>query len=103
FFNAGNRNLDIYPNIENYANDIIHAYRDAIQAFYDAGCRYLQLDDVYIASLNAPEIPFNDGDYSREALIELSLHVSNSVLENKPKDLTVTTQDRKSTRLNSSH
>lgn len=91
FFNAGNRNLDIYPNIENYANDIIQAYRDAIQAFYDAGCRYLQLDDVYIASLNAPEIPFNDGDYSREALIELALHVSNSVLENKPKDLTVTT------------
>src|SRR5690625_711265 len=54
-FNAGIRNLDIYPDIEAYANDIIQTYRDAIKAFYDAGCRYLQLDDVYIAGLNAPD------------------------------------------------
>ncbi|MBF4101950.1 hypothetical protein INT82_12275 [Mannheimia haemolytica] len=23
------------------------AYKEAIKAFYDAGCRYLQIDDVY--------------------------------------------------------
>src|SRR5690625_1184451 len=54
-FNAGIRNKDIYPDIEEYTNDIIATYRDAIKAFYDAGCRYLQLDDVYIAGLNAPD------------------------------------------------
>ena len=91
FFNAGIRNLEIYPDIEEYANDIIQTYRDAIKAFYDAGCRYLQLDDVYIAGLNAPEIPFNDSGYSREELIELALRVVNGVLEGKPEDLTVTT------------
>jgi methionine synthase II (cobalamin-independent) len=90
-FNAGIRNLDIYPDIEDYANDIIEAYRDAVKAFYDAGCRYLQLDDVYIAGLNAPEIPFNDSGYSREELIDLALRVANGVLEDKPEDLTVTT------------
>jgi len=90
-FNAGIRNKEIYPDIEEYAKDIIKAYREAIQAFYDAGCRYLQLDDVYIAGLNAPEIPFNDSDYSREQLIELALRVANGVLEGKPEDLTVTT------------
>ena len=90
-FNAGIRNLDIYPDIEEYANDIIQAYRDAIKAFYDAGCRYLQLDDVYIAGLNAPEIPFNDSGYSREELIALALRVANGVLEDKPEDLIVTT------------
>ncbi|KPH78213.1 5-methyltetrahydropteroyltriglutamate--homocysteine S-methyltransferase [Oceanobacillus caeni] len=91
FFNAGIRNLEIYPDIEEYANDIIQTYRDAIRAFYNAGCRYLQLDDVYIAGLNAPEIPFNDSGYSREKLIDLALRVANGVLEDKPEDLTVTT------------
>ena len=91
FFNAGIQNLEIYPDIEDYANDIIQAYRDAIKAFYDAGCRYLQLDDVYIAGLSAPEIPFSASDLSREALIDLALRVANGVLEGKPEDLIVTT------------
>ena len=90
-FNAGIRNKEIYPDLEEYANDIIQTYRDAIKAFYEAGCRYLQLDDVYIAGLNAPEIPFNDSGSTREELIELALKVANGVLEGKPEDLTITT------------
>ncbi|WP_102272129.1 5-methyltetrahydropteroyltriglutamate--homocysteine S-methyltransferase [Cytobacillus massiliigabonensis] len=90
-FNAGIRNKDIYPNIEEYANDVIQTYRAAIKAFYEAGCRYLQLDDVYIAGLNAPNIPFNDSGATREELIELALKVVNGVLEDKPEDLTITT------------
>ncbi|GAB3062463.1 5-methyltetrahydropteroyltriglutamate--homocysteine S-methyltransferase [Salinicoccus sesuvii] len=90
-FNAGIRNLEIYPDLEEYAEDVIKAYQDAIQAFYDAGCRYLQLDDVYIAGLSAPGVPFNDGDYDRETLINLALKVANGALENKPEDLVVTT------------
>ncbi|UPG63951.1 5-methyltetrahydropteroyltriglutamate--homocysteine S-methyltransferase [Metabacillus endolithicus] len=90
-FNAGIRNLEIYPDIEEYTNDVIQTYKYAIKAFYDAGCRYLQLDDVYIAGLNAPEIPFNDSGFSREQLIDLALRVVNGVLEDKPEDLTITT------------
>ncbi|WP_411842264.1 5-methyltetrahydropteroyltriglutamate--homocysteine S-methyltransferase [Salinicoccus sp. HZC-1] len=90
-FNAGIRNPDIYPDVEVYAEDVIKTYKAAIQAFYDAGCRYLQLDDVYIAGLNAPDIPFNDSGYDREQLIQLALKVLNSVLEDKPEDLVITT------------
>ncbi|MBP2242131.1 methionine synthase II (cobalamin-independent) [Cytobacillus eiseniae] len=90
-FNAGIRTKEIYPNIEEYANDVIQTYRDAINAFYEAGCRYLQLDDVYIAGLNAPDIPFNDSGATREELIELALKVVNGVLEDKPEDLIITT------------
>ncbi|WP_077625100.1 5-methyltetrahydropteroyltriglutamate--homocysteine S-methyltransferase [Sediminibacillus massiliensis] len=90
-FNAGIRNKDIYPDIEEYTEDVIQTYRDAVKAFYEAGCRYLQLDDVYIAGLNAPDIPFNDSGYSREELIDLALRVINGVLEDKPEDLVVTT------------
>ncbi len=91
FFNAGIQNIDIYPDIEEYANDIIQAYQDAFQAFYDAGARYIQLDDVYIAGLCAPEVPFSDGAHDREFLIDLALRVANGALENKPEDLIVTT------------
>src|SRR5699024_3826742 len=77
--------------IEEYANDIILAYQDALQAFYGAAVRYLQLDDVYIAGLTAPAIPFTDGKYPREFLINLALRLVNGSLENKPADLTVTT------------
>jgi len=90
-FNVGIRNPEIYPDIEEFANDVIQTYRDAIKAFYDAGVRYLQFDDVYIAGLSSPDIPFNDGEYSREYLIDLALRVVNGVLEGKPEDLFVTT------------
>lgn len=90
-FNVGIRNEDIYPDVEEYAEDIIQTYRDALKAFYDAGVRYLQFDDVYIAGLSSPDIPFNDGKYSREELIELAVKVVNGVLEGKPEDLYVTT------------
>lgn len=91
FFNKGIRDETIYPDIEDFAKDIIQSYRDALAAFYDAGVRYLQLDDVYIAGLSSPDIPFNDGEYSREYLIDLALRVINGVLEDKPEDLYVTT------------
>jgi methionine synthase II (cobalamin-independent) len=90
-FNEGIRDETVYPDIEAYATDIIQTYRDALQAFYDAGVRYLQFDDVYIAGLSSPDIPFNDGKYPREQLIELALKVVNEVLEGKPEDLYVTT------------
>ncbi|RNF38408.1 5-methyltetrahydropteroyltriglutamate--homocysteine S-methyltransferase [Planococcus salinus] len=91
FFNEGIRDVKLYPDIEVYAQDIIQAYRDTIQAFYDAGARYIQFDDVYIAGLSSPDIPFNDGQFSREFLIDLALRVANGVLEGKPEDLSITT------------
>ncbi|SHG19201.1 5-methyltetrahydropteroyltriglutamate--homocysteine S-methyltransferase [Ornithinibacillus halophilus] len=90
-FHAGIRNPEIYPTLDEYAKDVIQTYRDALKAFYQAGVRYIQFDDVYIAGLNADSLaPYEEG-YSRQELIELALHVANSVLENKPEDLYVTT------------
>lgn len=36
-------------------HDIAQTYKRAVQAFYDAGCRYLQLDDICLAYLAAPD------------------------------------------------
>ena len=91
FFNQGIRDEKLYPDLEDYAKDIIQVYRDAFKAFYDAGARYIQIDDVYIAGLSSPDIPFNDGKYTRDYLIDLALRVTNAVLEDQPEDLAVTT------------
>ena len=61
--------------------------KHALKAFYEAGVRYLQLDDVYIARLSAPDFQFKDGKYTREQLIDLALRVINGALEGKPEDL----------------
>lgn len=90
FFNDGIRNPDIYPDLEKYAEDIIQTYQEALQAFYDAGLRYLQLDDVYIAGLAADSVPWNEDVVNRDYLIDLAVRVLNESLAGKPNDLTVT-------------
>jgi 5-methyltetrahydropteroyltriglutamate--homocysteine methyltransferase len=35
--------------------DIARTYQRAVQAFYDAGCRYLQMDDIFFAYLCDPK------------------------------------------------
>ncbi len=41
---------------EEYFADITATYRAAVSAFYDAGCRYLQMDDIFFAYLCDPKI-----------------------------------------------
>ncbi|GGH84673.1 methionine synthase II (cobalamin-independent) [Pullulanibacillus pueri] len=90
-FHVGLRNKDFYPTVEDYAKDVIKTYQDALQAFYDVGVRYLQLDDVFIAGLSSPDHTEFDDGYTREQAIDLALRVLNGVLEGKPEDLAVTT------------
>ncbi|MGE0500611.1 MAG: 5-methyltetrahydropteroyltriglutamate--homocysteine S-methyltransferase [Rhizobiaceae bacterium] len=39
-----------------YFEDITATYRKAVDAFYGAGCRYLQMDDIFFAYLCDPKI-----------------------------------------------
>ena len=41
----------VYPKLDSFFEDLGQAYRKAVRAFADAGCRYLQLDEVFIAML----------------------------------------------------
>jgi len=41
----------IYPTLDEFFADLGQAYKKAVRAFADAGCRYLQLDEVFIAML----------------------------------------------------
>jgi methionine synthase II (cobalamin-independent) len=44
-----------YRDPEVYFADIAETYRKAVMAFYDAGCRYLQMDDIFFAYLCDPK------------------------------------------------
>ncbi len=46
---------EVYPGMQEFYRDLGLAYRDAVQAFAHAGCRYLQLDEVNLAYLCDPE------------------------------------------------
>jgi 5-methyltetrahydropteroyltriglutamate--homocysteine methyltransferase len=45
----------IYPKMDDFYRDLGAAYAKAVKAFAGAGCRYLQLDEVYLAYLCDPE------------------------------------------------
>src|SRR6201987_825870 len=45
----------VYPKPDTFFADLGQAYRKAVRAFADAGCRYLQLDEVFIAMLCDPK------------------------------------------------
>jgi 5-methyltetrahydropteroyltriglutamate--homocysteine methyltransferase len=83
---------DAYPDIEVFYADISAAWRKAIRAFYDAGCRYLQLDDTAWAMMCDPkerEQSVGRGD-DPDKLPAIYARVTNAALEGKPADMAVT-------------
>lgn len=75
-----------------YFHDLGQAYKKAIRAFYNHGCRYLQLDDTnwaYLCSQEKREEIRKDGR-DPDHLARLCAQAINAALEDKPEDLTVT-------------
>jgi 5-methyltetrahydropteroyltriglutamate--homocysteine methyltransferase len=46
----------IYPDMEEFYRDLGALYAKVVRAFADAGCRYLQLDEVNLAYLCDPTL-----------------------------------------------
>jgi 5-methyltetrahydropteroyltriglutamate--homocysteine methyltransferase len=46
----------LYPVMEDFYRDLGESYRKVVRAFADAGCRYLQLDEVNLAYLCDPSL-----------------------------------------------
>jgi len=82
----------VYPELEAFWADVAAAYRQAIRHLAEAGCRYLQLDDVTFAYLCDPRIQQNcraNGD-DPAALPRRYAEVINGALADKPADMVVT-------------
>jgi 5-methyltetrahydropteroyltriglutamate--homocysteine methyltransferase len=83
---------EVYPDLEVFWDDVAAAYRRAIQHLADAGCRYLQLDDITFAYLCDPKIQATcraNGD-DPMALPRRYAQVINDALRDRPADMAVT-------------
>ncbi|WP_131866097.1 cobalamin-independent methionine synthase II family protein [Biostraticola tofi] len=82
---------EVYPDLAAYFDDLAIAYQQAIRAFYQAGCRYLQLDDTvwaYLCSEDQKRQIRERGD-NPDTLAQTYADVLNKALEGKPDDLVV--------------
>lgn len=81
-----------YEKKEAFIQDLITTYQDAIQAFYDAGCRYLQLDDTSWGGLFDERFRgmIQKNGYDPDELIQEFGDITEAVLAKKPADLAVT-------------
>ena len=85
--------MDVYPNMDDYFMDLAKTWRKAVQAFYDAGCRYLQLDDTvwsYLCSKEELEKMNARGD-DPTGLAQTYARVINYAIAERPADMTITT------------
>jgi 5-methyltetrahydropteroyltriglutamate--homocysteine methyltransferase len=83
--------LDAYPDLDRFFDDLAACYRDEIAALYGAGCRYLQLDDTNLAYLCDPVMrqgAVDRGDDPDE-LPRAYAQLINAALADRPADLTV--------------
>ena len=70
--------------------DIIDAYQKEMRSLYDAGCRYLQVDDPPMATLCDPKFQGMmkaRGDDPQQALNQLYPEMINRAFANRPPDL----------------
>ena len=94
-FRQGRQNISkqAYPDMDAFYDDLATTDQKAIRAFYDAGCRYLQLDDTAWSMMCDPK----EREHSRERgdnpdeLPAKYAAMTNKALEGKPADMTITT------------
>ena len=92
-FRGGRGGIDIesYPDLDEFFDDLAQCYRDEIGALYAAGCRYLQLDDTNLAYLCDPVMrqgAVDRGDDPDE-LPRTYASLINHALDQRPDDLMV--------------
>ena len=83
--------LDAYPDLDQFFADLAACYRSEIAALYEAGCRYLQLDDTNLAYLCDPAMragAVERGDDPNE-LPHAYAELINACIADRPDDLTV--------------
>jgi 5-methyltetrahydropteroyltriglutamate--homocysteine methyltransferase len=82
----------VYPKLDKLFEDLGQAYKRAVRAFADAGCRYLQLDEVFIAMLCDEKYrqQMRDRGDDPDALGPLYGDLINTAISDIPSDMTVT-------------
>jgi 5-methyltetrahydropteroyltriglutamate--homocysteine methyltransferase len=82
----------VYQTLDTFFADLGAAYKKAVRAFYDAGCRYIQLDEVFIAMLCDPKYrqQMTDRGDDPDYLGGVYGDLINEAMADAPSDMTVT-------------
>lgn len=92
-FRGGRKSIDInsYPDMDQFFQDLSAAYREEIEHLYAAGLRYLQLDDTNLAYLCDPKMRAAAAERGEDPneLPRTYAALINSVIDNRPDDLMV--------------
>jgi 5-methyltetrahydropteroyltriglutamate--homocysteine methyltransferase len=82
----------IYPDMEDFYRDLGQTYRKAVRGFADAGCRYLQLDEVNLAYLCDPKLraQVSERGEDPEQLPTAYARLINAAISDIPRDMTIT-------------
>ena len=92
-FRGGRKAIDIeaYPDLDQFFEDLAQCYREEIDSLYQAGSRYIQMDDTNLAYLCDPQIR-EDARQRGEDPNELPrtyARLINAVIDGRPDDLTI--------------
>jgi 5-methyltetrahydropteroyltriglutamate--homocysteine methyltransferase len=92
-FRGGRKSIDIdaYPDMDLFFEDLARAYRTEIDHLYRAGLRYLQLDDTNLAYLCDPKMRAAAAERGEDPneLPRTYAELINMVIDGRPDDLTV--------------
>ncbi|MGC6768521.1 5-methyltetrahydropteroyltriglutamate--homocysteine S-methyltransferase [Enterococcus sp. LJL51] len=82
----------VYKEKSEFIKDLISTYKEVVQSFYDAGCRYLQLDDTSWGGLFDERFRglIQQNGYEPDELIQEFGDITEAILVDKPADMAVT-------------
>lgn len=94
-FRTGRAGVDrtAYPDMNEFFADLARVFREEIAALADAGCRYLQIDDVNFAYLCDPKMREGAKKIGEDPdkLPALYAHLINECIKDRPADMAVCT------------
>jgi len=81
----------VYPDLEDFFKDLVVAYRAEIKSLYDAGCRFIQLDDTNLAYLCDVKMRsmVNERGEDADALLDRYATLINACIADRPADLVI--------------
>ena len=81
----------VYPDLDEFWADTTQAYREEIRDLYQAGCRYLQIDDTTIAMMGDPKVQENFRKLGDDPKKDTAMYAEavNQAIREVPDDMTV--------------
>jgi 5-methyltetrahydropteroyltriglutamate--homocysteine methyltransferase len=82
---------NVYPDPDQFFSDLARVYAEEISALAKAGCRYLQLDDTFLAFLCDEKIgaAFGRSNEDTKKMARISARLINDAINGRPSDMAV--------------